>query len=62
MNWKNGVITTAKVNSLKGEPCTILVPAGKTVYDAKGKALFVASGTAGQGYFQTVKGGAYTIR
>ncbi|MGE7774040.1 glycosyl hydrolase family 95 catalytic domain-containing protein [Chitinophaga sp. NPDC101104] len=62
MNWQNGAITTAKVRSLKGEPCAIVVPAGKSVYDAKGKALFQSGAAAKQALFPTVKGGVYTIR
>lgn len=62
MAWKNGAIATAKVKSLKGEPCNIVVPAGKSVVDAKGKTVVAADAAARQAHFATSAGAVYTIR
>lgn len=62
MDWKNGAIATAKIRSLKGGPCAVVVPAGKSVYNAKGVAVYKAQNAARQTSFPTVKGAVYSIR
>lgn len=62
MTWKNGAVTHAKITSLKGEPLTVLIPAGKSLYNPKGKLIWKSEGPAKQLWFPTATGAVYTIR
>ncbi|WP_341838029.1 glycoside hydrolase N-terminal domain-containing protein [Chitinophaga pollutisoli] len=62
LDWKNGTVTTAKIRSLQGSTCAVVVPAGKSVYTAKGKIVSKPENVARQVSFTTVKGAEYVIR
>lgn len=57
MQWKQGKIVKANILSAKGGTCSLLLPAGKTVKDKKGKVLAQGSIVA----FETEPGGVYIV-
>jgi len=60
INWKEGKITSAKIRSRKGAPCTI-----RTAIPVLVKGLNLHSKPSSIGYtvsFNTVKGGVYEVR
>ncbi|RPE12724.1 glycoside hydrolase family 95 protein [Chitinophaga lutea] len=61
MRWQQGRITKAGITSLKGETCRLLLPAGKTVKDAKGKVLARVGETGGEVSFATEKNKTYSV-
>ncbi|KAA6432442.1 glycoside hydrolase N-terminal domain-containing protein [Rufibacter glacialis] len=59
--WESGQAVQAKVVSLQGEPCRILLPPNATVVDAGGKTLAKTTENAAEVRFKTVNNGVYQI-
>ncbi|GEP94184.1 glycoside hydrolase family 95 protein [Chitinophaga cymbidii] len=61
MQWKGGQLAKARIRADKGGACSLLLPAGKTVKDQKGKVLAEADERARIVKFETGKGGIYVV-
>ncbi|MRG47482.1 glycoside hydrolase family 95 protein [Chitinophaga sp. SYP-B3965] len=62
MDWKKGALTTARIISPKGGTCRLLLPAGKTVRNAKGGVLAQAGNKAEVVTFTTIRSGVYQVQ
>ena len=62
MDWKKGKLTTAKITAGKGGICRLLLPAGKVVRNAQGRALAQAGTKAEVVTFPTVRSGEYQVQ
>lgn len=62
MDWKKGLLTTAKITAGKGGICRLLLPAGKVVRNAQGRVLAQAGNKAEVVTFSTARGGSYQVQ
>ena len=60
-SWVNGKVEKAKINARKDGKCKVLLPAGKSITDAKGKVLVEKKPAATVVSFDVLKGGYYNI-
>ena len=61
MNWTDGRLLTAKIFSSKAGTCKLLLPAGKSVLDAKGRTIVAKKELGGVVEFEVLRGN-YDVR
>lgn len=62
IHWESGKVTNAAIRSFGGNPCSLLLPAGKTLTDARGITIAAANETPRVVTIPTQAGGEYLIR
>jgi alpha-L-fucosidase 2 len=61
MSWSNGLLLKARINALQSGTCKLLLPAGKSIVDAKGRILVGKKQVPDVVEFAAAKGSFYQV-
>ncbi len=62
IHWRNGVVQSAKIISLKGFLCRLLLPIGKIITNASGKKIAIIRKAGGIVEFNSTAGHSYHVK